>query len=165
MKVSESSQIIMKSPDGQSTFIEKKQDLHEKDKPYSSIYLFAFDTLSKSNSQGISQNNNSSRGVLKLFIYFNKSFEYKSEYSFSSTIRQILEIDPKNGIFGVVMDNDDGIFILRIDYITGDYKMTLKQTLYKNQGLNIKHVSAINSSFLLIIAERRHTITKSYKIE
>ena len=63
------------------------------------------------------------------------------------------------------MDNDDGIFILRIDYITGDYKMTLKQTLYKNQGLSVKHVSAINCSYLLIIAERRHTITKSYKID
>ena len=103
--------------------------------------------------------------MLKLFIYFNKSFEYKSEYSFSSTIRQILQIDSQNGIFGVVMDNDDGIFILRIDYITGDYKMTLKQTLYKNQGLSVKHVSAINCSYLLIIAERRHTITKSYKID
>jgi hypothetical protein len=63
------------------------------------------------------------------------------------------------------MDNDDGIFILRVDLVTGDYKITLKQTLYKNQGLSIKHVSAINTSYLLIIAERRHTITKSYKIE
>lgn len=74
-------------------------------------------------------------------------------------------MDPANGYFAVVMDGDDGIFILKIDLVTGDYKITLKQTLYKNQGLSIRHISPINSSYLLIIAERKHTMTKSYKIE
>ena len=61
------------------------------------------------------------------------------------------------------MDGTDGIFILRIDFITGDFKITVKQTLYKNQGLSIKRVSSINSHYLLIVAEREYTMTKAYK--
>ena len=61
------------------------------------------------------------------------------------------------------MDGGDGIFVLRIDFITGDFKITLKQTLYKNQGLSIKRVSTINANYLLIVAEREHTMTKAYK--
>jgi hypothetical protein len=56
----------------------------------------------------------------------NKSFEYKNEHSFSSTIRQVVEIDALNGLYGVVMDGGDGIFVLRIDFITGDFKITVK---------------------------------------
>ena len=52
------------------------------------------------------------------------------------------------------MEGEDGISIVRIDFITGDYKITLKQTLYKNQGLSIKTVVSINPSFILIFAER-----------
>ena len=63
------------------------------------------------------------------------------------------------------MDHDEGIYILRVDFITGDYQITLKQTLYKNQGLSIKHVDSINNSFLIIIAEREHQMTKAYKLE
>jgi hypothetical protein len=75
----------------------------------------------------------------------------------------VVEIDSINGLYGLVMDGTDGIYILRIDFITGDYKITEKQKLYKNQGLCIKRVSCINSNYLLIIAEREHTITKAYK--
>ena len=44
----------------------------------------------------------------------------------------MVEIDPVEGVYGVVMDGDDGIVVLRIDFITGDYKISLKNTLYKN---------------------------------
>ena len=45
------------------------------------IYLFAFDTLKqeKTTVQG--------KGMLKIFRYSKKNFEYKSEHQFSSTIR------------------------------------------------------------------------------
>jgi len=52
------------------------------------------------------------------------------------------------------MEGEDGLQIIRIDFITGDYKIQLKQTLYKNQGLSIKKCIVINPSFLLIFAER-----------
>jgi hypothetical protein len=74
-------------------------------------------------------------------------------------------VDFANGLVAVVMDHDEGIYILRVDFITGDYQITLKQTLYKNQGLSIKHVDSINNSFLIIIAEREHQMTKAYKLE
>jgi hypothetical protein len=44
----------------------------------------------------------------------------------------VVEIDPKEGLIAVVMDGEDGIVLLRIDLVTGDYKISLKQTLYKN---------------------------------
>ena len=75
----------------------------------------------------------------------------------------MVEIDPVDGVYGVVMDGDDGIVVLRIDLVTGDYKISVKNTLYKNQGLCVKHISPINPSYLLIIAERHHAMTKSYK--
>lgn len=68
---------------------------------------------------------------MKIFKYYsknneNKQFEFKNEYGFQSTIRQVLEIDAQNGLYAVVMDGTDGIFILRIDFITGDFKITVK---------------------------------------
>jgi len=100
-------------------------------------FLFAFDTLKTATPVVAGQvpalpDISANRGVLKLFKYHNKNFEFKQEYPFTSSIRSLIEIDATNGFFGVVMDGEDGIAIVRIDFITGDFKITLKQTLYKN---------------------------------
>jgi len=125
---------------------------------HDSIFIFAFDKIEKGSEE---------KSLLKLFNYVNCKFDFLIDHKFSQSIRQIVEVDPINSIFAIVHEEDDGISIIKLEFTTSGYrnnqqsslsnfKIIDKFQLYKNQGLCIKHVSAINSSTLIIVAERDH---------
>jgi len=51
------------------------------------------------------------------------SYEFKQELQFATRIQSLVEVDPANNFFAAVMEGDEGLAIIRIDFITGDYKI------------------------------------------
>ena len=81
--------------------------------------------------------------MVKIFKYSNRHFDFKSELAFSQTIKQIVEIDQESGIFAIIMDHSEEIQILRVDLVTGDYKIDRRDPLLPKKGYIVKKVTVL----------------------
>lgn len=65
-------------------------------------------------------------------------------------------MDPVNGIFVVVMEETGGIVVLRVDLVTGEYKIEIREELLKKEGVVIKNVTVLSDNEIIIIAEKEN---------
>ena len=128
------------------------------------LFLFAFDMSPQANSDDA---NNSVKSVVKIFNYSNRNFTHKKDISEPVHIKQIIEIDPVNGVFALVMEESHGLVIIRIDLVTGDYAVKRREEYLKGQGLILKHVFVLSEQEIIVFAEPEYLDVKKsqYKLE
>ena len=68
-------------------------------------------------------------------------------------MRQIVEIDPVNGVFAIILDGNGGIILVRLDLVTGDYKILSQEKFFSNSNNSIKSIVVLPGKELLIVKE------------